>query len=56
MQRVWALVAVLGIATLSLIKGYLGIDDASTVLLSTSLGAILGYYFRANQAPPPPEA
>ena len=52
MERIWALVAVLGIGVLSIVKGYLGIDDASTALLSASMGAIMGYYFGTNASPP----
>ena len=45
MERIWALLSVVGLVALSIVKGYLGIDDASTALLSMSMGAILGYYF-----------
>jgi len=44
MERIWAVLALVGLVGLSILKGYLGIDEASTVLISSASGAIIGYY------------
>ena len=44
MERIWAVLALVGLVGLSILKGYLGIDEASTVLISAASGAIIGYY------------
>ena len=31
MERIWAILALVGLVGLSIVKGYLGIDEASTV-------------------------
>ena len=43
MERIWAVLALVGLVGLSILKGYLGIDEASTVLISAASGAIIGY-------------
>ena len=44
MERLWAILALVGLVGLSLVKGYLGVDDATTVLISALSGALIGYY------------
>ncbi len=44
-ERKYAIFGLIAIVGLSILKGYLGIDDASTVLISTVSGALLGFYF-----------
>ena len=51
MERIWAILALVGLVGLSILKGYLGIDEASTVLISAASGAIIGYYFGARPLP-----
>lgn len=57
MPRTVALLALVGLVAMSILKGYLGIDDASTVLIATISGAVVGYYFGAQggagPSPPP---
>ena len=45
MERIIAFGLLILLVGLSIAKGILGIDDASTVLISTIAGAVLGYYF-----------
>jgi len=52
--RITALLILVGLAVLSVVKGWLGIDDASTVLIATIAGAVLGYYFGHVTSPTPP--
>ncbi len=44
-ERELALAAVVVLVALSVLKGYLHVDDASTVLVATVTGAVLGFYF-----------
>ena len=53
-SRTCALLVLLGLVVLSIVKGWLGIDDASTVLIATVGGAVIGYYFGTAKASPPP--
>ena len=48
MERILAVLALMGLVGLSILKGYLGIDEASTVLISAASGAVIGYYFGAR--------
>ena len=40
-----------GLVALSLLKGYLGVDEASTVLISAVTGAVIGFYFGTRPVP-----
>ena len=51
MERIYAILGLVGLASLSLVKGYLGIDEASTVLISAMTGAVIGYYFGTRPLP-----
>lgn len=48
-SRTVALLTLIGMVSLSILKGYLGIDSASTVLIATISGAVVGYYFGAER-------
>ena len=54
--RTVALLTLVGLVGLSIVKGFLHIDDASTVLISTVTGAVVGFYFGSGREPasPPP--
>lgn len=59
MERIWAVFALLILVVISVIKGYLGVNESTTTLITIISGALLGYYFGTaakptrSRAPPP---
>ena len=51
MERIYAILGLVGLVALSLLKGYLGIDEASTVLISAVTGAVIAFYFGTRPVP-----